>query len=187
MEIGNTLYVSERSDWRAWLAENFQIEPGIWLVLPNKSTGKSILIYNDSVEEALCFGWIDSLKKKLNADHAVQRFSPRNPKSPFSQANIERLKWLAEHKLLHPSIEESVKPTIEKEFIFPEDILEAIKGNPEAWKNYQKFSPAYQRIRVAYIDGSRKKPEYFKKRLDYFINKTEENKQYGYGGIEKYF
>jgi hypothetical protein len=50
MEIGNTLYVSERSDWRAWLAENFQIEPGICLALPNKSTGKSILIYNDSVE-----------------------------------------------------------------------------------------------------------------------------------------
>jgi len=56
MEIGNTLYVSERSNWRAWIKKNFQIEPEIWFVLPHKSTGKNILLYNDSVEEALCFG-----------------------------------------------------------------------------------------------------------------------------------
>jgi len=120
-------------------------------------------------------------------DHAVQRFSPRNPKSPFPQANIERLKWLAENKLLHPTIESSVKLAIRKEFIFTEDILKAIKENPVAWEIYNNFSPAYQRNRIAYINGSRKYPEYFSKRLAYFIKNTKENKQYGYGGIEKYF
>lgn len=187
MEIGKTLYVSERSDWRSWLSENFQTETEIWLVFPHKSTGKEIILYNDAVEEALCFGWIDSIKKKLDKDHAVQRFSPRNPKSAYSQANIERLRWLAEHNLLHSAVAEAIKPVINKEYIFPDDIISAIKATPVAWVNFQKFSPAYQRIRVGYIDNSRGNQEYFKKRLAYFIKKTEENKQYGYGGIEKYF
>ena len=63
----------------------------------------------------------------------------------------------------------------------------AIKANPEAWKNYNTYSPAYRRIRVAYIDNSRKRPEVFHNRLDYFIKRTAQNKQIGYGGIDKYF
>jgi uncharacterized protein YdeI (YjbR/CyaY-like superfamily) len=72
-------------------------------------------------------------------------------------------------------------------FVFPEDIIQAIKANDVAWNNYQAFSPAYQRIRVAYIDGARKRTEEFEKRLANFIKKTEQNKQIGFGGIDKYY
>ena len=187
MKYYKTLYFPDRKKWREWLEKNFEREKEIWLVFPKKASGKSRISYNDAVEEALCFGWIDSTVKSFDEESYIQRFSHRNPKSTWSQPNIERMKWLSKQKMLHPSIESKVQQIIEKKFVFPEDILVSIRKNPKAWKNFQKFSPAYRRIRVAYIDGSRSNPEFFKKRLNYFIKKTEENKQYGYGGIDKYF
>ena len=68
----------------------------------------------------------------------------------------------------------------------PPDILRVIKANKQAWKNFQKYSAAYQRIRIAYIDGARRRPEEFNKRLKYFIKMTEKNKQFGFG-IQEYF
>ena len=113
MEIGKTLYIIDRADWRAWLEKHFEREPEIWLVFPKKATGKPSIVYNDAVEEALCFGWIDSIRKSLDDDHSVQRFSPRKPKSGYSQQNVERLHRLAENNLLHPSVADTVRPVLE--------------------------------------------------------------------------
>ena len=113
--------------------DNFETSCEIWFVFPYKSSGKKGILYNDAVEEALCFDWIDSTTKPLDKDHKIQRFTPRNPKSTYSQANKERLKW-------------------------------------------------------AYIEAARKRPEEFEKRLNNFISKTKENKTIiGFGGIEKYY
>ncbi|MDD8010957.1 MAG: hypothetical protein PHX73_07605, partial [Acidobacteriota bacterium] len=87
MEIGKTLYVANRREWRAWLRKNYKKERDIWLIYYKKDSGKPRIPYNDAVEEALCFGWIDSIIKKMDAERFVQRFSKRNPKSPYSQAN----------------------------------------------------------------------------------------------------
>jgi len=73
------------------------------------------------------------------------------------------------------------------DFVIPPDILKAIRANKEAWKNFQKFSDSYKRIRIAYIDGARKRPEEFQKRLRYFIEMTKKNKVIAYGGIEKHY
>jgi uncharacterized protein YdeI (YjbR/CyaY-like superfamily) len=182
-----TLYITNRKDWRAWLEKNFDTEKEVWLVYPKKASGKPRILYNDAVEEALCFGWIDSRVKSLDAETSAQRFSPRNPKSSFSQANKERLKWLLKEKLLHPTMQKTAKRVLKEKFVFPADIVNAIKADKSAWDNYQKFSSAYKRIRVAYIDTARKRPDEFKKRLANFIKKTKENKQIGFGGIEKYY
>ena len=182
-----TLYVTSRKDWRAWLEKNFDIEKEVWLVYPKKASGKPRISYNDAMEEALCFGWIDSNVKSLDAETSAQRFTPRNPKSSFSQANKERLKWLLEKNLLHPTMQEIAKRVLKEKFVFPRDIVNVIKADTGAWNNYQKFSSAYKRIRVAYIDAARKRPEEFEKRLANFIKKTKENKQIGFGGIEKYY
>lgn len=187
MEIGETLYVIHRKDWREWLEGNFETADEIWLVYPNKASGKERIPYNDAVEEALCFGWIDSIVKSIDEHHAAQRFTPRRPKSSYSQPNKERLKWLAENKMLHSSILESIQPILEEKFVFPEDIIAAIKANPDAWKNYQAFAGAYKRIRIAYIDNARIRPEEFDKRLANFIKTAAQNKQIGIGGIDKYF
>jgi hypothetical protein len=94
MNIGETLYVTNRENWREWLVKNFDKEKEIWLVFPHKSSSKSRISYNDAFEEALCFGWIDSIVKKHDHESSVQRFSPKNPKIPFSQPNKERLRLL---------------------------------------------------------------------------------------------
>ena len=187
MEIGETLYVADRKPWRRWLESNFPHAREIWLVYPNKASGEPRILYNDAVEEALCFGWIDSIIKKLDPLRAVQRFSPRKPGSGYSQPNKERLRWLADHGLLHPSVRESVEEVIREEFVFPTDILAAVRANERAWAHYQGFSEAYRRIRVAYIDAGRPRPDVFETRLRSFIRATEKGSQLGYGGIEKYY
>jgi uncharacterized protein YdeI (YjbR/CyaY-like superfamily) len=187
MNIGKTLYVSDRASWRAWLEANFASEKEIWLVFPAKDSGRPRIEYNDAVEEALAFGWIDSTVKHLDEHSSAQRFSPRRPNSSFSQANIERLKRLVKEGRLHPSLQKTVDKVLGEKFEFPPDIIAAIRKNPQAWENYLSFSPSYQRIRVAYIDGARKRPEEFIKRLNNFIKTAEQNKIIGYGGIEKHY
>lgn len=187
MKITNTLYVANRKDWRNWLKKNFKTAPEVWLVYPNKAAGKPRILYNDAVEEALCFGWIDSIIKKLDADHTVQRFSPRKPKAKYSQANIERLRVLAAKKRVVKEVADTLGGLLNEEFVIPPDILKAVKANKQAWENFQGFSDAYVRIRVAFIDAARKRPEEFKKRLRYFIEMTAKNKRIGFGGIEKIY
>jgi len=181
-------YFENRKDWRKWLTENFDTADEIWFVFPNKCSGKKSMIYNDAVEEALCFDWIDSTIKALDKEHKIQRFTPRRHKSPYSQANKERLKWLLENKMIHPKFADKIKNVLSEPFIFPKDIIDRLKKDKMAWKNYQQFSDSYKRIRIAYIDVARIQPEEFEKRLNNFVNKTKENKKVaGFGGIEKYY
>jgi len=187
MDITQTLYITNRKDWRNWLKKNYKTEKEIWLVYPKKGTGKPRIEYNDAVEEALCFGWIDSIAKKFDNDHTAQRFSPRRPKASYSQPNIERLRYLVKKKMVIKEVLETLGDLLNEEFIIPPDILKAIKANKNAWKNFQAFSDSYVRIRVAFIDGARSRPDEFKKRLLHFIKMTEQNKTFGFGGIEKHY
>jgi uncharacterized protein YdeI (YjbR/CyaY-like superfamily) len=184
----NTLNIKTRAEWRNWLQRNFNIEREAWLIYPKKSSGEQRIQYNDAVEEALCFGWIDSTCKTLDKDHNMQRFTPRKARSTYSQANKERLKFLAENNLIHHLFLDKVREIISKEYVCPADIIDEIKKDKTAWNNYLKFSGPYQRIRIAYIDSARKRPEEFAKRLTNFIQKTRANKLIaGFGGIDKYY
>ena len=82
---------------------------------------------------------------------------------------------------------ETLGDVLNEGFVIPPDILKAIQANKHAWKNFKKFSDPYKRIRIAFIDGARKRPEEFKKRLRHFIEMTEKNKMFGFGGIEKHY
>ena len=184
----STKYFIDRKEWRKWLETNFETEDDIWLEYPFKKTGKKRILYNDAVEEALCFGWIDSTVKSLNKETTIQRFCKRRKNSSFSQPNIERLKWLFENNLIHDSIRNKVLEIIQQEFVYPEDIIIQLKVDKTVWVNYQNFSEPYKRIRIAYIDSARKRPDEFDKRLNNFIEKTKENKLIkGFGGIDKYY
>ncbi len=187
MEITQTLHVTNPKDWRDWLKKNYKTEKEIWLVYYKKETGNPRIEYNDAVEEALCFGWIDSIVKTLDEERTVQRFSPRKPKAKYSQANIERLRSLVAQKKVIKEVVETLDDVLNEEFVIPPDILQAIKANDEAWKNFQKFSDAYIRIRIAFVDGARNRPDEFQKRLRHFIQMTEKNRVFGFGGIEKHY
>ena len=187
MDITQTFYASTRAEWHKWLKANHKREKEIWLIYYRKSSGKPRVDYNDAVEEALCFGWIDSIVKKIDGERFAQRFSPRNPKTAYSQSNRERLaRLIAEGKVMKDVLA-TLGDISSGEFVIPKDILKRIKDNKEAWKNFQNFSQTYKRIRIAFIDGARNRPKEFQKRLDYFIKMTEKNKRFGFGGIEKYY
>jgi uncharacterized protein YdeI (YjbR/CyaY-like superfamily) len=181
-------YFATRAEWREWLTENFETARGVWFVFPNKRSGKAAILYNDAVEEALCFGWIDSTVGALDADHKIQRFTPRRPRSTYSQSNKERLGWLVEHGMIHPSREAEVRDVLAEPFVFPTDIIARLREDAVVWANFERFSESYKRIRVAYIEAARISDAEFEKRLKNFIARTRDGKLVpGYGGIEKYY
>src|SRR2546425_13099589 len=94
MKLGKTYYTKNRRGWRAWLAKHHRTAPEIWLIYYKKDSGKPRIPYNDAVEEALCYGWIDSILKPVDADRYAQRFSPRRPRSRLSEMNRERVRRL---------------------------------------------------------------------------------------------
>ncbi len=85
---------TERIGGSGWLTILI-LPDGVWFVFPTKSSSEKSIVYNDAVEEALCFGWIDSTIKSLDKEHKIQRFTPRNPKSTYSQANKEKVEMVA--------------------------------------------------------------------------------------------
>src|SRR5689334_13365691 len=94
MNIGKTLYAKNRMQWRSWLAKHHRSASEIWLVYYKKNSGKQRIPYNDAVEEALCYGWIDSTLKPIDKDRYAQRFSPRRKNSVLSEMNKERVRRL---------------------------------------------------------------------------------------------
>ena len=98
-----TIYTSERKAWREWLAEHFETESEIWFVFPTIESGEPALSYNDAVEEALCFGWIDSMLKRLPDGRLAQRLSPRRKNSHWTDLNCRRCADLERRGLMTPS------------------------------------------------------------------------------------
>jgi uncharacterized protein YdeI (YjbR/CyaY-like superfamily) len=183
----NLLTFDNRREWRAWLKSNYCKEKEAWLVFAKRHTGKRRILYNDAVEEALCFGWIDSTARRIDADRYAQKFSVRNVKTPYSQANLERLRALAGKGKVIQSVLERFRMQDARKFVIPADLLREIKSNRKAWVNFKRFSPAYIRIRIAYIQGARERPAEFEKRKRHFLEMTEKNRQFGFGGVKKYF
>ena len=96
---GEFFYTSSRAVWRGWLLENYRTAKEVWFVFPMKGAGEEGLSYNDAVEEALCFGWIDSTIKHIDRTHRAQHFTPRKKGSAYSSPNMERLIWLENNDL----------------------------------------------------------------------------------------
>ena len=186
MIISKTFYTSDRIEWRLWLKKNHKKEKDIWLIYYKKSSGKPRIEYNDSVEEALCFGWIDSTVKKIDDKRFAQRFSPRNPASRVSESNKERIRKLIKQKKMTSAGLNAISKVFDfskdkaEKFFFPPDIINVIKTNKNAWKNYQKFPEWYKKIRIAYIESRRNRgKEIFQKSLVHFVKMTSRNKRIG--------
>ncbi len=184
MNIGKTLSIRDRRSWRNWLRANHARKKEIWLIYYKKGSNKKRIPYNDAVEEALCYGWIDSIIKAIDEEKYAQRFSPRKPGSKLSAMNRERVLRLkklgkmtkaglaAISHAMHP---EETRPV----FKLPEDIARALKKDPEVWANYKNFPASYKRIRIGWIDGSRVREDVFRQRLNYFLKMTKKNKKFG--------
>jgi uncharacterized protein YdeI (YjbR/CyaY-like superfamily) len=187
------LHLTDRAEWREWLQEHYRSAREAWLVSFKVHTGKPSISYNDQVEEALCFGWIDSIGRRVDEDRFARRFTPRRPGSPYSEANKARLRALVRERRVMPEVLETLGDVLGHESgaddlaPIPEDIAAALKMSPPAWDNLQGFSPAYVRIRIGYIQAARNRPGEFAKRLRHLVAMTAKAKQFGYGGIEKHY
>ncbi|HKP01893.1 MAG TPA: YdeI/OmpD-associated family protein [Chthoniobacterales bacterium] len=180
MEVGTTLYVTTRKAWRAWLQKNHAKQKEIWLVYTKKQSGKARIPYDVAVEEALCFGWIDGIMKSIDADYFVQRFSPRrSAKSQLSETNKERVRRMIRAGLMTPAGMEKIRGRMSEKFVPAPDIIAALKRDPVAWKNFQRFPKWYQRVRLGWLDMSRHRQDIFESRLRYFLKMTALNKRYG--------
>jgi uncharacterized protein YdeI (YjbR/CyaY-like superfamily) len=179
VDIGRTLYVVERDAWRAWLAENHRSQPEIWLVFYRKASGKPSLPYGDAVEEALCFGWIDSVVKKHGPESRAQRFTPRRPGSPVSEMNKERARRMIEAGRMTEAGLVALGSALEESFEIPPDIIDALREDDQTWRNFRALPEAYVRIRLGFIEAAHSRPEVRRQRLDYFLRMTRQNKRFG--------
>ncbi|MGH2583063.1 MAG: YdeI/OmpD-associated family protein [Anaerolineales bacterium] len=185
MKLGKTLEVSSRAAWRRWLAANHKKADEIWLVFYRKSSGKPRISYNDAVEEALCYGWIDSILKPIDKERFAQRFSSRRPKSNLSEMNKQRIRKLIANKKMTKAglaaVEGLYKPAKEKKLRAPSYLLKALKAEPGIWRNFEKFPESYKRIRVAYIESQKRHgKEQHQRALNHFVRMTAKNKRIGF-------
>lgn len=189
MKLGPLLYASDRKLWRAWLKKNHASSKEIWLVYARKHSGKERISYNDAVEEALCFGWIDSTVKKVDADHSAQRFTPRKSTAQWSQHNIERMRRLIRQKKMTPAglavYRHATDLHKEQKLVLAPDVRRALKKDPLVWKHFNAFPDSYKRVRIAGVEHYRTRGKVaFEKHLNNFIKKTKANKRYGFGFSE---
>jgi uncharacterized protein YdeI (YjbR/CyaY-like superfamily) len=176
-------YAASRKAWRAWLARNHAKKKEVWLIYYRKSSGNPRIPYNDAVEEALCFGWIDSIVKRVDDRRFAQRFSPRRRGSGLSQMNKERIRKMILEKQMTEAGLDAVSHAFKtnEDFVFPKRILAAIREDKKAWENFKKFPESYKRIRIAYIESRRRHgEETFRKSLRHFIKMTAKGKRFGF-------
>lgn len=175
------LTVTERAKWRAWLEKHHDTETEVWLVYFRTGSGKPRISYDDSVEEALCFGWIDSIQKGIDEERFAQRFTPRKRIGGLSEINKQRVRRLAREGKMTPAGMAVIGDALEEEpLTLSADVERALKKDPEAWKNLQAFPESYRRVRIAWIESARPRPEEFAKRLRHFVRMTSKNKRFGW-------
>lgn len=178
------LDVRDRQEWRQWLEEHHHSSRGVWLVFYKKHTGVGTLSYNDSVEEAICYGWIDSLVKRLDEDRYVRKFTPRQSSSKWSTSNRRRYESLRSRGLLAPPglgqppsdrTGDAPKPSVER---IPDYIENGLRSKPEAWRNFNKLARSYRRQYIAWIDSAMRE-ETRQRRLREAITLLEAGKRLG--------
>jgi uncharacterized protein YdeI (YjbR/CyaY-like superfamily) len=159
-------FFPEPTDFRAWLDENHTSADHLWVGYYKKATGQPSVTWEDTVEEALCYGWIDGIRKSRDDESYVIRFAPRKPKSVWSQRNIDLVERLTAegrmkpagleafaHKDVHPDSGYRVADLIAE---LTAEMIERFKATPGAWEFYREQSPGYQRQAATWVMGAKR-------------------------------
>lgn len=178
VEIENFIPVKSRADFRIWLQNNCKTEKCCW-VLVSMTPTTDVLLYLDAVEEALCFGWIDGVKKKISETALAQRLSPRTKKSSWTELNKERVRRLEKLGLMSDEGRRVLPDMNHNTFRIDEEIEQRLKEEKQVYDNFIAFPDLYKRVRIDTIQSNKNQPELFRSRLDKFITNTRENNMYG--------
>jgi uncharacterized protein YdeI (YjbR/CyaY-like superfamily) len=179
-----TFYAKTQKEWRKWLEKNHQSEKSVWLIIYKKGSETPSVYYPDAVDEALCFGWIDSKPNKRDDESYYQFFAKRNPKSNWSKVNKDKVARLLEKALITPAGLEVIEiarqngtwyalDEIEQLFI-PEDLLNLLDKNKTAYKNWEGFPRSSKRGILEWISNA-KRPETRQKRIEETVELAEKN------------
>jgi uncharacterized protein YdeI (YjbR/CyaY-like superfamily) len=181
--------IATRAEWRRWLKENHLTSPGVWFTFYKKHTGKNTISYDDAVEEALCYGWIDSIIKKLDDEKYVQKFTPRTNIGKWSPTNLIRMEKMIKEKKMTKYGLEKFTPEAQKEktpapkkdrskISVPAFIISALSKHPVALANFNNLAPSYRGNYVKWITFA-KREETQLKRLEEAIKLLEKNEKLG--------
>jgi uncharacterized protein YdeI (YjbR/CyaY-like superfamily) len=184
IDDNKTFYPASQQEWRTWLETNHLIEDSVWLIMYKKSSSKPSISWSDAVDEALCFGWIDSVKKKLDDERSVQFFSKRKPKSTWSRINKEKVERLMDHGLMFEAglkIIEIAKQNGSwnilddvEDLITPTDLEMEFTKNELSKLFYTSLSKSKKKMILHWILMA-KRPETRVKRISEVIEKTSKN------------
>ena len=177
MEVTTTYKPTSRAAWRGWLEQNQGTAKEIWVLLDDRPEEPTVL-YLDTVEEAICFGWIDSIQKRFSPYERAQRFSPRKQRSNWTELNKERARRLIRLGLMTDAGRATL-PDLTITFSVADDIAEALKAVPDAWSNFLAFPDLYRRVRIGYVEEMRKNRSEFERRLNNLVQKSAANQMFG--------
>jgi uncharacterized protein YdeI (YjbR/CyaY-like superfamily) len=183
------LSVPDRSTWRSWLENNHDKTHEIWLVYCRQHLAKAGIRYAESVEEAICFGWIDGLKKSIDEERYAHRFSPRKANSRWTPLNIERARTMIEQGLMTNVGLAAFENRLEygdefnrlkksESLAIPDEIKAEIERSPTAWKNFDALAPGYRKQYILWLTTARR-PETRARRLEKAIKMLEMNQKPG--------
>ena len=179
-----SFYAADRQAWRNWLNENHANELSVWLIIYKKTSRVPSVYYDEAVDEALCFGWVDSKPNKRDEKSYYQFFSKRNPKSNWSLVNRAKAEKLIETGLMTDAGMAAIQiakqngtwTALEEvdNSIAPDDLLAALNGNPTALQYYNAFPKSSKKIILEWIHNA-KKPETRQKRIEETVKLAEQN------------
>jgi uncharacterized protein YdeI (YjbR/CyaY-like superfamily) len=189
LEITKRFTPKTRDAWRAWLAKHHASEKEIWFVLYKKHTGKERVSYDDAVEEALCFGWIDGLTKRIDDETYAVRFSPRKRGSIWSESNKRRVaKMIAQGRMTPIGLAKIHEAKANGEWdkaamredltIVPPDLKRALQANKPAQRNFETTSPSQKRLFIYWINSA-KRDETRQKRIMKAVAMLKQNQKIG--------
>jgi uncharacterized protein YdeI (YjbR/CyaY-like superfamily) len=180
----NPTFFQNAVEWRQWLKKNHTKAEELWLGYYKKKSGKANYTWSESVDEAICYGWIDGIRKSIDEDSYMIRFTPRRPTSFWSDVNIEKVKVLIDKNLMRPAgvkawekrkeSKSRVYAFEQNKFELDEAYLEQIKANPKAWEYFHtKLAPSYKKNSIHWV-MSAKREETRLKRLNILIESSEQ-------------
>lgn len=180
MDFNNLLSARNRDELRNWLSENYDKEDECWVIVKRgRPTNNDTFWYIDAVEEAICFGWIDSTIKKTENGLTAQRLAPRRKNSLWSELNKERCRRMERLGRMADAGRAVLPDMSETGFVIDQVILKALQSDSAIWKNFNQFPALYQRVRIDTIQIKKKQPDLFRSRLQKLLNRTKENIMYG--------
>ncbi|MFB4259275.1 Uncharacterized protein conserved in bacteria [Niallia circulans] len=174
----NFIRVKTRQELRDWLEEHSTTEKCCWIIV-SMAEQPNVIQYVDAVEEALCVGWIDGIKKKISDTELAQRLSPRKKNSHWTELNKERVRRLDKLGLMREEGMKALPDMRPESFTIDKEIETRLKEDEQLYQNFIHFPELYRRIRIDTIQSYRNEPDIFNKRLKKFIDHTRENNMYG--------